>query len=63
MWPKEYLNVCNIFHNDFSVIFLQITWIRPQKIFQTKILKMTSFANHHPVHIMISIYYIALSDS
>ena len=23
MWPKEYLNMCQIFYNNFSVIFLQ----------------------------------------
>ena len=61
MWPKEYLNVCNIFHNDYSVIFLQSTWIRPQKIFQTKILEMTSLVNHHPVNIISK--DIAMSDS
>ena len=29
------------------------TWIRPQKIFQTKILEVTSLVNHHPVKIII----------
>ena len=38
MWPKDYLNMCHIFYYNFSVNFLQITWIRPQKCFQTKIL-------------------------
>ena len=42
MWPKDYLNMCHIFYYNFSVNFLQTTWIRPQKIFQTKILEMTS---------------------
>ena len=31
MWPKDYLNMCHIFHYNFSVNFLQSTWIRPQK--------------------------------
>ena len=31
MWPKDYLNMCHIFYYNFSVIFLQSTWIRPQK--------------------------------
>ena len=39
----------------FSVNFLQITWIRPQKSFQTKILEMTSLVNHHPVGLNIII--------
>ena len=38
----------------FSVNFLQSTWIRPQNIFQTKILEVTSLVNHHPVNIIIS---------
>ena len=50
MWPKDYLNVCAIhFYYNFSVNFFQSTWIRPQKIFQTKILEVTSLVNHHPV--------------
>ena len=31
MWPKDYLNMCHIFYYNFSVKFLQSTWIRPQK--------------------------------
>ena len=62
MWPKDYLNMCHIFYYNFSVNFLQSTWIRPQKIFQTKILVVTSLVNHHPVNIIISID-IAMSDS
>ena len=31
MWPKDYLNMCYIFYNNFSVNFLHSTWIRPQK--------------------------------
>ena len=31
MWPKDYLNMCHIFYNNFSFNFLQSTWIRPQK--------------------------------
>ena len=31
MWPKDYLNMCHIFYYNFSVNFLQSTWIRPQK--------------------------------
>ena len=54
MWPKDYLNMCHIFYYNFSVNFLQSTWIRPQKIFQTKILVVTSLVNHHPVNIIIS---------
>ena len=46
MWPKEYLNMCHIFYNNFSVIFLQHAWKRPQKSFQTKILSVTSSVNH-----------------
>ena len=53
MWPKDYLNMCHIFYN-FSPHFLEITWICPQKSFQTKILEMTSLVNHHPVNIIIS---------
>ena len=44
----------HIFYYNFSVNFLQSTWIRPQKIFQTKILVVTSLVNHHPVNIIIS---------
>ena len=62
MWQKDYLNMCHICYYNFSVNFLQITWIRPQKSFQTKILEMTSLVNHHPVNIIISID-IAMSDS
>ena len=62
MWPKDYLNMCHIFYHNFSVNILQSTWIRPQKIFQTKILEVTSLVNHHPVKIIISID-IAMSDS
>ena len=62
MWPKDYLNMCHIFYYIFSVKFLQSIWIRPQKIFQTKILVVTSLVNHHPVNIIISID-IAMSDS
>ena len=54
--------LAHIFYYNFSVNFLQSTWIRPQKIFQTKILQVTSLVNHHPVNIIISIY-IAMSDS
>ena len=54
MWPKDYLDMCHIFYYNFSVNFLQITWIRPQKSFQTKILEMTSLVNYHPVNIIIS---------
>ena len=55
MWPKDYLNMCHIFYYNFSVNFLQRTWIRPQKKkFQTKILEVTSLVNHHPVNIIIS---------
>ena len=54
MWPKDYLNMCSIFYYHFSVNFLQSTWIRPQKIFQTKVLVVTSLVNHHPVNIIIS---------
>ena len=50
-----------IYYN-FSVNFLQSTWIRPQKIFQTKILVVTSLVNHQPVNIIIWID-IAMSDS
>ena len=46
--------MCHIFYYNFSVNFLQITWIRPQKSFQTKILEVTSLVNHHPVNIIIS---------
>ena len=46
--------MCHIFYYNFSVNFLQSTWIRPQKIFQTKILVVTSLVNHHPVNIIIS---------
>ena len=31
MWPKDYLNMCHIFYYNFSVNFLQSTWIIPQK--------------------------------
>ena len=31
MWPKDYLTMCHIFYSNFSVNFLQSTWIRPQK--------------------------------
>ena len=31
MWPWDYLNMCHIFYYNFSVNFLQSTWIRPQK--------------------------------
>ena len=52
---KRLLNMCHIyFYYNFSVNFLQSTWIRPQKIFQTKILEVTSLVNHHPVNIIIS---------
>ena len=54
MWPKDYLNMCHIFYYKFSVNFLQSTWIRPQKIFQTKIIVVASLVNHHPVNIIIS---------
>ena len=54
IWPKDYLNMCHTFYYNFSVDFLQSTWIRPQKIFQTKILEVTSLVNHHPVNIIIS---------
>ena len=53
MWPKDYLNMCHIFYYNFSVKFLQSTWIRPQKIFQTKILVgcditcQSSSSKHH----------------
>ena len=43
--------MCHIFYYNFSVNFLQSTWIRPQKILQTKILVVTSLVNHHPVNI------------
>ena len=46
MWPKEYLNMCQIFYNNFSVIFLQHAQKRPQKSFQTKIPSVTSSVNH-----------------
>ena len=46
--------MCHIFYYNFSVDFLQSTWIRPQKIFQTKILEVTSLVNYHPVNIIIS---------
>ena len=45
--------MCHIFYYNFSVNFLQNTWIRPQKIFQTKILEVTSLVNQHPVNIII----------
>ena len=61
MWPKDYSNMYHIFYYKFSVNFLQSTWIRPQKIFQTKILEVTLLVNHHPVNIIISIG-IAISD-
>ena len=33
MWPKDYLNMCHIFYYNFSVNFLQSTWIRhPQNL-------------------------------
>ena len=56
MWPKYYCNMCRIFYYNFSVNFLQSTWIRPQqqKIFQTKIIEVTSLVNHHPVNIIIT---------
>ena len=38
---------------DFSVNFLQSTWIRPQFFFQTRILVVTSLVNHQPVNIII----------
>ena len=47
MWPKDYLNMCHVFYYNFSVNFLQSTWIRPQNISQTKILEVTSLVNHH----------------
>ena len=44
-----------MFYYNFSVNFLQSPWIRPQKkIFQTKILVVTSLVNHHLVNIIIS---------
>ena len=46
IWPKDYLNMCHIFYYNFSVNFLQSTWIHPQQIFQTKILEVTSLVNH-----------------
>ena len=46
--------MCHIFYYNFSINFLQSTWIRPQQIFQTKILVVTSLVNHHPVNIIIS---------
>ena len=46
MWPKEYLNMCHIFYNNCSVIFLQHAQKRPQKSFQTKILSVTSSVNY-----------------
>ena len=49
---RLYLNMCHIFYYNFSVNFLQRTWIRPQNIFQTKILVVTSLVNHHPVNII-----------
>ena len=49
---KRLLNMCHIFYYNFSVNFLQSTWIRLQKIFQTKILVVTSLVNHHPVNII-----------
>ena len=54
MWPKDHLNMCHIIYYNFSVNFIQSTWIHPQKIFQTKILEVTSLVNHHPVNILIS---------
>ena len=54
MWPKDYLNMCHILYYNSSVNFLQSTWIRPQNIFQTKILVVRSLVNHHPVNIIIS---------
>ena len=54
MWPKDYLNMCHIFYYNFSVNFLQSTWIRHKIFFQTKILVVTSLVNHHPVNIIIS---------
>ena len=47
-------NVAKRFYYNFSVNFLQITRIRQQKSFQTKILEITSLVNHHPVNIIIS---------
>ena len=61
MWPKDYINMCHIFYYNFYVHFLQSTWIRPQKIFQTRILVVTSLVNHQPVNIIIWID-IAMSD-
>ena len=65
--PEDYLNMCHIFYYNFYVNFIQSTWIRPQQIFQTKILEMTSLVNHHPVNIIISndiaMSNIAMSDS
>ena len=46
--------MCHIFSYNFSVNFLQSTWIRPQKIFQIKILVVTSLVNPHLVNIIIS---------
>ena len=31
MWPKDYLNMCHVFYYNFSVNFLQSTWIRPSQ--------------------------------
>ena len=56
------LQIMHYINNNFSVNFLQSTWIRPQKIFQTKILVVTSLVNHQPVNIIIWID-IAMSDS
>ena len=47
MWPKDCSNMCHIFYYNFFVNFLQGTWIRPQKVFQTKILEVTSPSSKH----------------
>ena len=56
--------MCHIFYYNFSVnLFIQSTWIRPQKMLPIpSILEVTSLVNHHPVTCIISID-IAMSDS
>ena len=44
------------------LIFFRVLGYAHKKIFQTKILVVTSLVNHHPVNIIISID-IAISDS
>ena len=46
MWPKEYLNMCHIFYNNFLLFFSSMLRNAHKKSFQTKIPSVTSSVNH-----------------